>query len=714
MSSSATVAAELEGRAGHSCCRQIVGYLVEVLLIFLIFALYGAWPTPDVNEQYYVGKAIHFWNRAWLANDPFLNTPDSHWLFYACFGFFSYFFDQNVLVWFGRLVAWLSMAIAWRGLSYALLPRRGIAILTAAAFAFYLETYHMAGEWIFGGVEGKALSFPFVFWGLACFVKGQYNRAWILYGIGSAFHALVGGWAVLASLFAWFACALLGLTRDQDVPQSPPLKGFARLGRAIRNFFKTMAPGLLLGGALSLLGVIPALRLDAGATAEQLAQSREIYVFDRLAHHLVASSLPWTYLTRFALLTTTFVLSLALVGSVLRVLQRVDSQGSLTADLTHKVNARYARLVAFVFGAILIALIGVTLDWGAKYLASIGRLSDYRQVAGALRYYWYRLSDWAVPLGVVFVSARGLLASFASMRAYFTSQSSCKLYNLTLFWFACLIGLYWCARFYFCRLALRIAQTQMVEGSIPMPRPTESVSFMTALALTAVVLLLLLTLGFAWRLMRRGDALSRGDVAPLTLVGTTVWLIAITTLAPAWRLAQFIDLRATVVAPRSAPPKDSIAQGWLDACHWVREHTDANAVFLVPRGCDSFKWEARRAEAGSWKEIPQDARSIVAWHEKMEQFYANPGAAEDSPMRWNQALVVVFINKGRAQVEAESKLYGFDYAIVEAPPYTVATVPEALRRWNEFRDADQVYQNEQFVVLRFNKESPLKEDASAQ
>ena len=63
----------------ESRCRRVDGFLtafLEFAFIFGIFFVYGAWPTPDVNEQYYVGKAIHFWNREWLANDPFLTTPD--------------------------------------------------------------------------------------------------------------------------------------------------------------------------------------------------------------------------------------------------------------------------------------------------------------------------------------------------------------------------------------------------------------------------------------------------------------------------------------------------------------------------------------------------------------------------------------------------------------------------------------------------------------
>ena len=65
--------AELRARQG--IMTRLTPFL-EVALIVAVFVAYGAWPTPDVNEQYYVGKAIHFWNHDWLGNDTFLNTPD--------------------------------------------------------------------------------------------------------------------------------------------------------------------------------------------------------------------------------------------------------------------------------------------------------------------------------------------------------------------------------------------------------------------------------------------------------------------------------------------------------------------------------------------------------------------------------------------------------------------------------------------------------------
>lgn len=191
-------------------------------------------------------------------------------------------------------------------------------------------------------------------------------------------------------------------------------------------------------------------------------------------------------------------------------------------------------------------------------------------------------------------------------------------------------------------------------------------------------------------------------------VGWAFWCVVLFVVAPTWRLATFVNLRGTRVIPRSAPPKESIAEGWLDVCRWARENTSEDAVFLVPRGCDSFKWEAGRAEVGSWKEIPQDARSIVRWFRDMERLYANPGTKKDSPTRWNQPLVVVFINKGRARILKESGEMGYQFAILEAPPYMITAIPEAKKRFDEFVEADEVYRNEQYVVLRLDKTAEMK------
>ena len=698
--------------------RQFGIAVFEILLIFVVFAIYGAWPTPDVNEQYYVGKAIHFWNPSWLGADPFLSSPDSHWLFYATFGSLSFFFSQNVLVWVGRVLTWFLTACAWRRLSRALIPIDFVAVLTAAAFAFYLESFHLAGEWIIGGVEGKSFAFPFVFWGLACFLEGKFNRAWILLGIGSAFHPLVGGWTVLACLVAWALDAhrryrlFLAERRKEegDVRRSCGARVVARLG-AFFVELKNTAFGLVVGGAISLLGVIPALKLDAGASAAAIRESRRIYVFERLPHHLVASSLPWTFLLRFALMTLAVAMLATLGAFLLRKMreERAPLTESRSKSLSERsadvLNDRFTRLTTFVFAAICFALIGAAFDWGRNNLVAIGIFSDPKDVAGILRYYWYRLSDWVVPFGLVFFATRLGLESVATLHARSRKTNGWNPGVCAVSTFVALLASgagYWGFRLFFFRRAAEIARASAVDGLVPLPTSTECVAYMALVVALGTILLLWGCCAALCRPRRSSlvfdKSQSRFPAATSTCL--IVWLATIVVAVPCWRLCYYVDLRGTKVVPRSAPPKESIADGWIDACRWVRDNTPEDAIFLVPRKCDSFKWHARRAEVGNWKEIPQDAKSIVEWSRKMKRFYDNPGAPEGSPMRWNQPLNVVFLNKGRARVLKESEEDGYHYAIVETPPYTIFTIPEALRRWQEFVDNNRVYENAQFVVLK--------------
>ena len=716
---------------------------VEVLLVFGVFFAYGAWPIPDVNEQYYVGKAIHFWNPEWLANDPFLNTPDSHWLFYAAFGTLSFLFSQNALVWAGRVLIWALTACAWGRLSRALIPRRWVAPLTAAAFAFYLESFHMAGEWIFGGVEGKGFAFPFVFWGLACFVEGKYNRAWILYGIGAAFHVLVGGWAVVASLGAWaisahfeFNAAARGGENGAKLPLG------ARLARRLRGFgraFLKTLPGLLVGGAISLIGVIPALKLDAGATAEVLARSREIYVFERLAHHLVASSLPWTFLLRFALLTAAFVAAVVGTAALVRRSRRLEAADGEPLDAANpaseETSRRFLRATAFVGTAILIACVGLVLDFGSKRVANpetansavavvyrsvaetfglVDRFDDPRAAAGWLRYYWFRLSDWAVPFGLVFVVARSLALGWRRFeREGATGSGVERRIAATLGWCAVAGVGYWIARSGFEETARGFASANAISGTIPLPKPTEDVAFAATVVAFSGVLAALGILAAAFGASRREKAGETGGwgvrTARAVATGWAFWCVVLLLVAPTWRLAHFVNLRGTHAIPRSAPPKESIADGWLDVCRWAREATDEDAVFLVPRGCDSFKWEAQRAEVGSWKEVPQDARSIVRWFRDMERLYATPGTKRDSATRWTSPLVCVFAMRGRDQILKQSAEMGYQFAILETPPYVLIAYPELMKNLEAFWAADEVYRNDQYIVLRLDKTAEVKE-----
>lgn len=56
---------------------------------------------------------------------------------------------------------------------------------------------------------------------------------------------------------------------------------------------------------------------------------------------------------------------------------------------------------------------------------------------------------------------------------------------------------------------------------------------------------------------------------------------------------------------------------WKAACRWIADTTPAGSVFLTPTFNWGFKWYANRAEFVSYKDIPQDARGVVDWNNRL-------------------------------------------------------------------------------------------------
>ena len=320
--------------------------LAEIALIFAVFAIQGAWPVPDVNEPYYLGKAIHFWNRDWGAGDFFLESADTHAVFYFTFGWVSLRLSPAGLAWCGRLLTWGLLAWSWQRMSWVIVPRRWYALLSGGVFACLMERCHMAGEWVIGGIEAKGFAYVLVFLGLESMVRGRWNRTWLAFGGASLFHVLVGGWSAVAAAFAWWS-----------------------LGRE-RPALRSMGWGLLGGLILSLPALVPSLALNWGTDAETIRRAHEIYVYHRLAHHLVFMRFPLEFILRFQLMATVFAALCLAAG---------DRPGE-------------RRLSAWVLGSLAIAVVGVLLSLAGE--------ASPVWAAGLLRFYWFRLADVAVPLGV--------------------------------------------------------------------------------------------------------------------------------------------------------------------------------------------------------------------------------------------------------------------------------------------------------------------------
>jgi hypothetical protein len=348
---------------------------VEVLLIFVLFFVLAGGATPDVNEAHYLSKAKHYWNPEWCRGDRFLQSADAHLVFYWTFGWLTRVLSLNVVAWIGRCITWLLLAWAWRRLSAAVIPGSLWSLLTAALFAMLLRCSHLAGEWVIGGVEAKGFAFVFVFLGLEALIQNRWSKVWIFFGAASAFHVLVGGWSVVAAMMAW-------LLSPTDRPK-----------------LVKMLPALALGGGIALAGLLPGMMLTSGIDAETVREANEIYVQERLAHHLLFHrilSQPMTI--DFAYLG---VAPLTLPFSHLYFLRHLAAI-VVGVGLWRFVrpNDGSARLYYFAAGAVVIAGFGIVIDQATMYHEALS--------AKLMRYYWFRLSDAIVPLSIALLLAQAI------------------------------------------------------------------------------------------------------------------------------------------------------------------------------------------------------------------------------------------------------------------------------------------------------------------
>ncbi len=330
----------------------------EVAFIFVMFFVFAGSPPPDVGEAHYLAKAKHYWDPAWCRGDIFLESKDAHGAFYWVCGWGTKFVSLTAAAWIGRVTTWLLLAWAWQRLSAAVAPQRLMSILTGGLMLLFLHRFHMAGEWVVGGVEAKGFSYVLVLLALEAAVCARWRLAFLWAGGATALHVLVGGWTGVALGIAWLV-----------------------VGRAQMSLAK-MAPALGASLALAAIGIVPALTLSYGADPATVQEANRIYVFERLDHHLVFHRFePWK-IARQTLLAVAW-------GAL--AWQTCGSDRSLT------------RLNAVILGSVLIAFVGIAIDQGLVAYANIQELSKVELqtlLAPLLKYYWFRLSDAFLPIGV--------------------------------------------------------------------------------------------------------------------------------------------------------------------------------------------------------------------------------------------------------------------------------------------------------------------------
>ncbi len=156
--------------------------------------------------------------------------------------------------------------------------------------------------------------------------------------------------------------------------------------------------------------------------------------------------------------------------------------------------------------------------------------------------------------------------------------------------------------------------------------------FRTADVLLPLGTILLLCQSWGHAITERADRQdarpSRPSIAAarsLSLTLTLAVTLAVTLVA--WE--GWLSYRQAVRDPRPNADKASlpldadpartaaIARHWQAVCTWSRNHTPPDAVFLTPRGQQTFKWYAHRSEVVSWKDVPQDSAGIAEWQQRV-------------------------------------------------------------------------------------------------
>ncbi len=318
----------------------------EVILLVTLFFIYAGDLAPMVNEAHYLVKAKNFWQPQWCQHDLFAASGKAHTTFYTLFGWPTLFCSLDVTAWIGRIVGWTLLAVGLQRLCWVLLRARFASLGVAVIWIAGIEHANLAGEWVVGGIEAKVPAYGLILLAMAELAQRHWARVWPLLGAASAFHVLSGGWSVIAAMAAWWVTER---GRDDRVP--------------------LLGPALFLGGAISLLGLVPALALTFGANAEDATAAARIYAYYRIKHHLLpADFLPWWYLRHGLLIAATAAIARF-------ALPRPDV---------------WNRVIWFTVGAVAIAAAGLAVGMLPPVMPDFA--------ARLLRYYWFRLTDAMVPL----------------------------------------------------------------------------------------------------------------------------------------------------------------------------------------------------------------------------------------------------------------------------------------------------------------------------
>ncbi|MCC6424269.1 MAG: hypothetical protein IT447_12395 [Phycisphaerales bacterium] len=111
-------------------------------------------------------------------------------------------------------------------------------------------------------------------------------------------------------------------------------------------------------------------------------------------------------------------------------------------------------------------------------------------------------------------------------------------------------------------------------------------------------------------------------------------------------------------------PKDD--PDYIALCHWARDHTPVDAVFLVPPSEQAFRLEARRAIVINFKGIPQMSAEMATWRDRLRDILQMPDLMQlPEPFdRTLQGIDQRYESRGDDHLIDVARKYGARYIIV--------------------------------------------------
>lgn len=180
-----------------------IGLSTIIVLTFLCLRLLLGDNMSAWNEVDVLPLAKQYVEPTWIPGDWYLNqSPSYRVLFQSLFGrlIVSWGFLTTSIV--GRLICY--GLVAW---GLVLIARQIglhlVALLLALPLFLTDNQGAIAGEWLVGGFETKAVAYGLVMLAIALLLKRRYSLMALLLGLATSFHVLVGGYTFLTAI-GWF------------------------------------------------------------------------------------------------------------------------------------------------------------------------------------------------------------------------------------------------------------------------------------------------------------------------------------------------------------------------------------------------------------------------------------------------------------------------------------------------------------------------------